>query len=258
MDQLTFWHFTIIFVGSFLAGVINTFAGNGSVITLSLLTDLLGLPGNMANGTNRVGVILQSAASAAGFQRNKVIDFSRAKHILVLMMIGAIFGVYVVTKISNEQFLFVFRYLMVIMLVVVLVKPERWLQATKLHNTPVWISVPVFLSLGFYGGFIQMGMGIFFLAFLVLISKYSIVDANAIKTIIVFLYTCIILVIFAWKGLVDWKIGILLAVGQSLGGYLTALYGPRYTHIAVWAYRFLVTIIILSILSQFNVLKLLS
>jgi uncharacterized membrane protein YfcA len=242
--------------GSFIAGAINTLAGNGSVITLSILTDLIGLPGNIANGTNRVGVLLQAAGSSTGFAKNKMIDLAKSRNIIILTIIGAIVGVYTATIVSSEQFLSVFKYLMLVMLLVILVKPERWLITSGVKtNLPGWIRIPAFLLLGFYGGFIQMGMGIFFLAVLVLLSKYSIMEANAIKTIVIFIYTVLVLARFAYQGLVNWEVGIIMAIGQTLGGYLTAAYASRWPDINLWAYRLLIIIIIFAILIQFEILK---
>lgn len=252
MMDLSIWDYVWIFAGCFIAGAINTLAGNGSVITLSILTDLVGLPANLANGTNRVGVLLQAAGSSTGFAKSKTLNIASSKDIIILTVIGAIAGVYTATIVSNEQFLFVFRYLMVLMLFVILVKPERWLHDTDSTKLPVWVSVPVFLVLGFYGGFIQMGMGIFFLAVLVLVSKYSIMQANAIKTIVIMIYTTVVLAIFAWKGLVSWEIGLLMALGQTFGGYLTAAYATQIPNINLWAYRLLIVIIIFAILTQFG------
>lgn len=253
--NLSLIEYTLAMTGSFVAGAINTLAGNGSVITLSILTDLIGLPANVANGTNRVGVLLQAAGSGKGFAKNKVTDLSKSKHIIFLTIIGAIVGVLVATQVSNDQFMFVFKYLMIIMLLVILVKPERWLQDSDVITLPVWLSTPVFLALGFYGGFIQMGMGIFFLAVLVLLSKYSMMEANAIKTIVIFIYTIVVLAIFAWKGLVNWEVGIIMAIGQTLGGYLTAAYATKLPNINTWAYRLLVLIILFAILTQFGIIK---
>ena len=108
--NLSFFDYVLAMTGSFMAGAINTLAGNGSVITLSILTDLVGLPGNIANGTNRVGVFLQSAASSRGFAKNKMLDITKSSHIIILTVIGAILGVYTATIVSNAQFLIVFKY----------------------------------------------------------------------------------------------------------------------------------------------------
>jgi uncharacterized protein len=254
--QLTFYEYSLAMIGSFLAGVINTLAGNGSVITLSLLTDLIGLPGNLANGTNRVGVLLQTLGSSSGFAKNQMMDFDKSKTIIFLTVIGAIAGVIVAILVSNEQFLFVFKYLMVLMLLVILVKPERWLRPTNLNKVSRWVSIPAFLLLGFYGGFIQMGMGVFFLAVTVLISGYSIMEANAIKTTVTAIYTTIVLAIFHFKGLVNWETGLIMAIGQTLGGYLTAAYASKWKDINIWAYRLLLIIIIFAILIQFKIINL--
>lgn len=244
------------FLGSFTAGVINTMAGNGSVITLSLLTDMIGLPGNVANGTNRVGILFQSMASLKGFSNFKPLQTTQTKLIATITVIGAIIGTSVAVTISNEAFLSIFKYLMILMLVVVLFKPERWLIQNQIEQKiSHWILIPVFLIIGFYGGFIQMGMGIFFLGLLVLVGKYDIISANIIKTLVVSVFTMIILCIFAWKGLVRWDIGLLMAVGQSLGGFLTAYYGKQFKKIHVWAYRLLIGVIIVSIFIQFGILK---
>jgi uncharacterized membrane protein YfcA len=253
--NLTLAEYVFAMVGSFVAGSINTLAGNGSVITLSILTDLVGLPGNLANGTNRVGVFLQAAGSAAGFHKNRNISLISARPIIILTLAGALAGVYVATRVSSEQFLFVFRYLMLLMLLVILVKPERWIGPSEVKNLTWWIKVPAFLLLGFYGGFIQMGMGIFFLAVLVLLSRYSIMEANAIKTVVIFIYSGVVLFIFAFTGLVEWKTGIIMALGQTVGGYLTAYYAPRIPGINLWAYRLLVVIVIFAILIQFDIIQ---
>jgi uncharacterized membrane protein YfcA len=254
--DLTLFEYAIALTGSFMAGAVNTLAGNGSVITLSILTDLIGLPGNVANGTNRVGVLFQTIGSSSGFAKNKMIDLGKSKSIIILTILGAILGVFTAISVSNEQFLFVFKYLMLVMLLMVLVKPEKWLRTTEIKKVSAWISIPAFIIIGFYGGFIQMGMGIFFLAVTVLLAGYNIMHANAIKTIVIAIYTIIVLAIFQLKGLVNWEVGLLMAIGQTLGGYLTAAYASKWKDINLWAYRLLIIIIIFAILMQFQIIKL--
>lgn len=250
---MEWYHYAIAIVGSAFAGAINTLAGNGSAITLTLLTELIGLPGNLANGTNRLGVLTQSAASSLAFYRNGKLEIGRSGLIITLTSIGAIAGVIVATRVSNEQFIGVFRFLLVFMLIVILVKPSRWLRETDLERkTNLWFVVPAFLALGFYGGFIQMGMGVFFLAAMVLAARYSLMDANAVKALVVGIYTLFAVAIFAYNGLVDWKIGLIFAVGQTLGGYLTAHYASNFPKANLWAYRLLVVVVILAIVRLFD------
>jgi uncharacterized membrane protein YfcA len=112
----------------------------------------------------------------------------------------------------------------------------------------------LFLAVGFYGGFIQMGMGVFFLVVTVLIMKINIIDANALKTTIVAIYTIVVVFLFHRNGLIEWKLGLTVAIGQSVGGYLTADIASRYPEADRWAYRLLIIVIIFALLSAFDVI----
>lgn len=252
--DLEWYHYIIIIVGSAAAGSINTLAGNGSAITLTILTELVGLPGNLANGTNRVGIFTQSLVGIYAFHRNGKLEVKRSWMVITLMIIGAIAGVIVAVNVSNEAFKNVFRFLLVIMLFVILVKPKRWLRETDKDFSPnPWIAIPLYLGIGFYGGFIQMGMGIFFLAIMVLVARYSLIEANAVKLFVISVYTFLVILIFQSQGLISWQAGLLMAVGQSVGGYLTAHYASRYPQANVWAHRLLVVVVIFAIVKLFNI-----
>lgn len=245
--------YLIAFIGAGLAGVINTLAGNGSAITLTILTEVLGLPPNVANGTNRIGIASQSVASSWVFYRKGMIDWRKNWLLLTLTTTGALAGAWAAVSVSNEQFKTVFSYLMVFMLFVLLVKPERWLRETDFeHQQSLWVSVPAFLALGFYGGFIQMGMGIFFLAVMVLGARYSLLDANVAKALMVAVYTLLAILLFQGKGLIDWKIGGLMAIGQTIGGWATAHFAANSPTANRWAHRLLVVIVLVAVVKLFG------
>ncbi len=246
-------HILIAIVGSFIAGGINTLAGNGSAITLTILTEILGLPPNLANGTNRVGVVGQSAASTYAFYRHDKLDWQHSKFYIILMVIGAVIGTFIATWVSNDQFKAVFRFLMIFMLLIILVKPSRWLRETDPnYSLPRWITIPAFLGLGFYGGFIQMGMGIFFLAIMVLGARYSLTDANVVKSLVVGIYTTVAVIIFHFYHQIHWGYGLIMAAGQMGGGYLAAHFASKYPSANLWAHRLLVVMIIVSIFLLFD------
>lgn len=245
--------YVIAILGGLLAGIINTLSGFGSAITLTILSELMGLPGNIANGSNRIGIVAQGISGSFGFYKNGRLDILKHKTLIIFCFIGAMLGVWVAVNVSNEQFRAVFKYLMIAVFLVLLIKPKRWIHPPDSQaKMNLWLAIPLFLALGFYGGFIQMGMGVFFLVVTVLIGKYNIIDANAIKGFIVLLYTIVVLIIFHLKGLVDWKAGSIIAIGQMAGGYWAATFASKFPGADVWAYRLLVTIVLLAILSLFG------
>jgi len=250
--------YLIAFLGALLAGGVNTLSGNGSAITLTILMELLGLPADVANGTNRVGVLANGLG--AGYAFNKAGRFKQNRQmnrqmwrIIFITTLGAIVGIYLSLIISNAAYKQIFRYLLLVMLVVILIKPKRWLVVPE-NQQPlsVWLTVPLFFALGIYGGFIQMGMGVFFLAVMVLAAHYEIIQANVVKVLVVVSYTIIAVAIFAWRDLIDWRFGFLMAAGQMLGGYLTARFAAVHPKAGLFAYRLLIVVIIGAILKAFS------
>ena len=247
------WQYLIAIAGGVFAGFINTLAGNGSAITLTVFTEVLGLPGNAANATNRIGIFTQCIAGVAAFHKNDRMKLERSWPYILITTIGSLGGIALALMVSNEQFRIVFRYLMVVMFFIIIFKPERWLRNTDTSSRPNWwIALPAFLAIGFYGGFIQMGMGLFFLAAMVLGARFSLTDSNAAKLFVVAVYTGIAIIVFAARGMIDWKMGAVVAVGQSLGGWFTAAYAaksPKANKVAYWV---LVVVVIAGILSLFD------
>ncbi len=242
-------------IGGFFAGCINTLAGNGSVITLGFLTEVLGLPGNLANGTNRIGIVVQGLSSIQAFQKSGRLPLRSSWYFLVWGVAGAFVGTFVAIRISPQSFMIVFKYLMLLLLVFMLFnrKPVKNLHVPD-FRLPAWIYIPVFFTFGFYGGFIQMGMGIFLLAFMLYYMKYPLLESNALKIVMVSGYTLIALIFFHFAGMVSWKIGLTIAIGQGFGGWLTAHWANKIPDAEKWAYRFLLLIMTLTLLKLFGFL----
>lgn len=209
-------------VTGFVAGFINTLAGSGSLLTLPVLI-LLGLPANVANGTNRVGVLLQNIVAVATFRRRGALDAGGSVRLIVPSVIGSLVGAQLAVDLDEALMRQTIGALMIVMLVVVLARPNRWIEEHATGNPGrLWLQVPVFFAIGVYGGFIQAGIGFFLLAGLVLSAGYNLVGANIVKNLIVLIVTAAALVVFVVNDQVRWDLGLLLAAGNGAGAWVAA------------------------------------
>ncbi len=216
------WYIVLALVGTGVAaGFINTTAGGGSMLTIPLLM-FLGLPANVANGTNRIAILLQNVIGVNTFRKKKVLDFKTDYRLAIPAIAGALIGALFAVEIDAGLLRKLIAGLMVILLFVVVFKPDAWVkeQAGKTGAKPTVLQYLIFFLIGIYGGFIQMGVGFFLLAGLVLGCGHNLVRANAIKVFIVLIYTVFSLGIFIYHKQVDLVAGLILAAGNMAGAWL--------------------------------------
>lgn len=218
--------YLLLFAGGLLAGVINTLAGNGSAITLSILI-FLGLPANVANATNRIGALVQTVTAVLSLRKTPRTKFmfKESSWFFIPSLIGSAIGAFLAVDIDPDILRFIIGLIMLFLLFTILNKPKKWLKATNVTSrsrTPLnWFLI---FLIGLYGGFIQMGIGIMILSVLVLLMEYSLRDANIVKLLLAMVFLIPAFFVFLWSGDMQWKPGIALACGQAIG----ALIGARY------------------------------
>jgi uncharacterized membrane protein YfcA len=243
-------------VVGFIAGFINTLAGSGSLITLPVLI-LLGLPANVANGTNRVGILVQNLVSVATFRQQQALEFGGSARLVVPSVLGALVGAMLAVDLDEALMNRTIGVLMLLMLGIMLIRPNRWLAAHASGSSlPTLWQLPIYFVLGIYCGFIQAGAGIFLLAGLVLASGYDLVRGNAMKNLIVLIVTVAALAVFVINDQVRWGLGLLLASGQAAGAWVAARMAvSRGAGFVRW---FLIGVILLSAIALFGDFRLVS
>jgi len=239
------WYIYVLsIIGGFLAGFINTLAGSGSLITLPILI-FLGLPANIANGTNRLGVVLQTAVAVITLKKKGAIKLSGSQWLIIPAMIGAVPGAYIAIDLTDQVLKNVIGIIMLIMLIPIFLNSNKWLRESAGGGESYKkISVIfVFFLIGAYGGFIQAGVGIFLLSGLVLLANFTLNHSNALKNLIVFCFSIPALFVFLANGQVNWELGLLLASGQMLGSWIAVRFVIDYKHANVWVRRLLIVMI---------------
>ena len=221
MIKLSFLHILLILLAGTAGGFINTLAGGGSLITLPALI-FLGLPSAVANGTNRIAIMVQNLVAIGNFKQKGYSNFKLSIMLGLPAIIGAIIGSQLAVSLPEAIFNQILAVVMVIMLGLILWNPTRKSkQATEnISHQRKTIAIGTFFLIGIYGGFIQAGVGIIIITALSLITGSSLVKINSIKVSIVAIYMLFSLTVFILNGKINWGLGFILAVGNSLGAWL--------------------------------------
>ena len=217
----------LLFGVGIIAGFINVNAGGGSSLTLPVLI-FLGLDGGLANGTNRIGILLQTFFAVSSFRKEKVHHFRRSFTLALFALPGAIAGAVLSVRLSNIWFQRILGIVMIgIVLSMVLYRRKKVYVSESSSAKNSWLIYPAMIGVGFYGGFNQVGVGFLLMASLYYILQISLVRVNMHKVFIICLYTIPALAVFIWTGNVNWVYGIILAAGMALGGWWGAKIAVR-------------------------------
>lgn len=225
---MTLWDgLALVMVGG-VAGFINVLSAGGSMLTLPLLM-FLGLPAQVANGTNRVSITLQSVSAVGNFFRAGAHEIGISLRLSLPAVAGSLMGAWLALQVSDALFEAVLVAVMAGASVMMLL-PQPRLETRKL--TPERLSPVVYLAMfgiGLYGGFIQVGVGVLFIVVLYRMLKIDLAQVNVFKVFIILIYTLPALALFVVNDQVRWSYGLLLAVGSMSGAWLAVKVnmGPR-------------------------------
>jgi len=215
---MAWWEALLLVIGGLFAGAITTVAGGGSMLTVPLLV-LAGVPGNAANGSNRVGILTSNVAAVATFRRLGVDGLRHASRVVVPVVLGGLIGSFAVGRLLDDAaFERVFGLLMIPLVILSVRRPSNASGDRAWSTTKVVI---VFLLIGIYGGAFQAGVGLVLLAALTR-SGFDLVMSNSIKVIVNTAVTVVALPVFILSGDIAWAPALVLAAGFVVGGWLGA------------------------------------
>lgn len=217
----------LVFIG-IIAGAINIVAGGGSLLTLPMLI-FLGLPPNVANGTNRIAIIIQNIFAVSGFKSKGVSSFPYSIYLAISATLGAILGALWAVDIKGELFNKILAVIMVIIVIYMVIKRRTSTEelVERLTGKHFWLGIIAFFFVGIYGGFIQAGVGFIMLLFLSGINRFSLVKSNAIKVFVALIYSISAVAVFAYNDMINWKYGLVLSMGNAAGGWFMSRWSVK-------------------------------
>ena len=240
-----------LIVSGVIVGFINTLAGGGTIISMSLFM-LLGLPPVEANGTNRLPVIFQNLVSVFNFYQDKKLEVKKAVYCTVPVIVGSLFGSGLSIAVDDSVFIIFFVIVMVITLLFMFLNPDKWLKGdvNKMNMSVSALQLFFYFLIGIYAGFIHIGMGYFLLAVLVLMNGFDLLRANAMKCFIILFYVPFSLIFFIYYGKINYEFGLIHAIGNMIGAYVASKWAVK------WGMNFIRWVVVIFIaLSCLHVLK---
>ena len=220
--ELAFNDIIILLICGVIAGFINTVAGGGSLLTLPILI-FMGLPSNIANGTNRIAIFMQNIFSISGYKSRGVSDFKYSSWLSVSALIGSIIGAKIAININEDIFNKILSVVIIIVVLSIIYNKKPFnINSENISIEKKIISVIMFFFIGIYGGFIHAGVGFLILSILSNYNGIQLSKANSIKVFVVFVYTFFALIVFIMENKINWILGINLGIGNSIGGWIAS------------------------------------
>jgi len=218
------WQLALLSLLGIGSGWVNVLAGGGSLLTVPMMV-FLGIPGPVANGTNRISIIGQNIMAVWGFFSKGFSDFRLSSSLALMACVGAFFGAQVGVQLEGEWFNRVLAVTMIVILFIMIadratIPSEQTDHIAKPKNLVMGHILMV--GAGFWGGFIQIGVGFLLMPILYKVMGLDLVRVNMHKVFIALSFSFVALGVFASKTGIVWEAGLALAAGNALGGYLGA------------------------------------
>ncbi|HPE59669.1 MAG TPA: sulfite exporter TauE/SafE family protein [Thiolinea sp.] len=211
--------FTLFILAGGLAGFINVMAGGGSALTVPMLV-LMGYDPTVANGSNRIAILVEAVVGVAAFRKHQYSDFAMSWKLGLMTLPGAILGAIYAVRVDDALFMKLLGLVMILVILSLLLPKARVMEHARTHRWANGLRWPAMFLIGFYGGFIQAGVGFMIMAGLTHLYQMDLVRVNMHKVFITLLFTLPAVILFIWTGNINWFAAIGLSVGMSLGAWL--------------------------------------
>ncbi len=216
----------------FVTSLMTVVTGSTTLITVPVMLQF-GIEPRAAVATNMLALALLSFGGVLPFRKTGVIDRQRVPLLLTFTIIGSAVGAMLLFAVPSAWMSLIIPLAMLTVLALLIQQPGR---PGPVHNKT---GHTVMALLSFYGGFLSGGYATLITASGVFFFRYPFLRAIAMSRILNTASSLIAVLIFAWHGAIDWKLGGLLSVAGFAGGWLGSHSAQRLP--AVWLRRLFVT-----------------
>jgi uncharacterized protein len=244
---MDFGRLAILIGAGFIAGVMNSIAGGGTIVTFPALI-FSGLQSITANATSTVALLPAALSSLFGYRNRVSTVVPWLKLFSPVSLVGGLLGGMLLVRTPQATFDWLVPFLIFFATILFmsnsLVSKYMVSSADLQQQAPNkgWIVGAVIFQffVGVYGGYFGAGIGILMLASFGLLGFKDVHEMNTVKVVLGFLLNVVAAVYFAWSGIVDWSSAGIMVIGTIAGGYFGAHFAQKIPQRVV---RTLITII---------------
>ncbi len=213
--------FLILFATGFTAGLIDSIAGGGGLLTLPVLLGI-GLPLHAALGTNKFQSSFGSFTSTIYYRKHNVVSIREGLMGVIFTTIGTILGAWLVQQIASDFLGLLIPWLLLAIATYTFVTPKFSDKDSKAKFSPNVFFFLFGLLFGFYDGFFGPGVGSFWTFALVLLLGFNLRKATGFTKLMNFTSNIVSVVMFHTGRNVWFLIALVMGVGQIIGSIIGA------------------------------------
>ena len=207
------------FILGAVVSLINSIAGGGSTLSLPIMI-FLGMPATVANGTNRIGLIIGNCSSAFNLMKHGYLNKKIFLQLLIPTIVGTFIGIFFLVRIGDRAFQAILAC--VICLVVVMSNLKKDILGKPPASPPeklTWKGAVGFAMISIYGCIVQVGVGFVQIFALTRYTGLEPIRVNALKNALTNVFLIVSTTALGIAGKINWPIAIVMAAGAWLGGY---------------------------------------
>lgn len=237
----------------FLTSTVGVVTGSNSLITVPVMFQF-GIDSRVAVATNMFGLLFMSVGGAIPFVRKGIYDRERLPKLLILTLVGSALGALLVGFISSKTMPVIVSVSMIVVTIFTFLKPSAGVEKqTVISRGAIAATYILTFLLGIYGGLYSGGYVTMLTAAYVALFGMTFTEAVANTKIINVFSSLVATLIFAWQGLIDYKLGLILGATMFVAAYIGAYTVTKLND--VWLKRiFLATVLILAVKIIFDLI----
>ena len=215
--------FVLLLLVAAVGGAANALAGGGTFLVFPALL-FAGVPSVVANATASL-IMMPGGVASAWVYRRTFTNLPRKEiiELTVVSLIGSAVGSVLLLSTTNTTFSKLVPWLLFIAAIVFTLAPKLRAMAAKSSGakSSVLLLAGQFV-IGLYGGYFGAGMGVLMIALFLIASSMTVQTANGIRLVSGTAINLLAVILFAWRGALDYKVGLPMLVAGIVGGFFGA------------------------------------